>query len=106
MRLYEKARSLLGQKRSPVQASDAYLPAATVSWMRQGDRTVLLDAERGEYYGLDEVGGEIWELLRTGTPLSGIVTALEARYQVDRAELEADVIAIVTDLRDSSLIRR
>ena len=37
-----------------------------VVWARQADATVLLDAERGLYYTLNEVAGRTWELLAGG----------------------------------------
>lgn len=72
--------------------------AAHVSAAREGERTVLLNPEAGEYLGLDEVATRVWELLDGATPVHAIVAALEAEYDAPRDRLEADVAALVGKL--------
>ncbi|HLQ23970.1 MAG TPA: PqqD family protein, partial [Gemmatimonadales bacterium] len=49
--------------------SERFRPLAHVVWARHADATVLLDAERGQYYTLNEVAGRVWELVAAGEPV-------------------------------------
>ncbi|WP_423141461.1 PqqD family protein [Parablastomonas sp. CN1-191] len=56
--------------------------------------TVLLDMASGSYFGLDEIGGEVWQAVEEGQTLGQACDRLAARYDVERARLEADVLAL------------
>jgi hypothetical protein len=81
-----------------------FRPGAQVGATGQGGQTVLLDYAGGQYYGLDEVGTRIWELVRDGQTLGGIVATLEAEYDVDRDVLEADTAALLAELAGRGLV--
>jgi hypothetical protein len=75
-------------------------------WTTHTDATVLLDADRGLYYTLNEVAGRAWELLAAGEPVVEILRCLEDEYEVSREGLEADVAALLKRLLDAALIER
>ena len=68
--------------------------------------TVLLDLGSESYFGLDEVGTRVWALLQEGMETGAIVERLLADYEVGRAQLEADVAALLDQLEASGLITR
>ncbi|MBI4410085.1 MAG: PqqD family protein [Gemmatimonadetes bacterium] len=78
--------------------------AAHVAAAHHGARTILLDARRGRYYGLDEVGGRIWELLEPGASLARVVDTLEQEYDAPRAVLAADTAALLARLWRRGLV--
>ena len=53
--------------------------------------TVLLDLNTDQYFGLNEVGSRIWELVGEGQSLEQLIDTLLAEYDVTRQQLEADV---------------
>lgn len=67
---------------------------------------VLLDLGSQRYFGLDEVGSRIWDLLAEGRALAEVVDALAAEYEVERARLEGDVTELVERLEAAGLARR
>jgi hypothetical protein len=69
-----------------------------------GEELVLLDVERGTYYGLDPVGARIWALIASGTSLGAIVDRLVDEYEVTREELERDVEKLVGELEGRGLV--
>jgi hypothetical protein len=69
------------------------------------DEWILLDLNGGNYYGLDEVGGTVWELLKQGKNPQEISDAMVERYVVSHGTLLADVVAFVNDLVDRGLVR-
>lgn len=77
---------------------------AQVMARQVGDETVILDLVSGLYFGLDEVGSRIWELIGAGQTLGAICDTLEREYDVPGEQLEADVERLVADLRGHGLI--
>ncbi len=69
-----------------------------------GGQQVILNPQSGIYYGLDAVGAFIWRALQTPCRISEIRDALMARYHIDTARAERDLIALLTDMRESGLI--
>jgi len=66
---------------------------------------VILDRRDGVYYGLEDVGARIWNLLQGRTTVAAIRDALQAEYDVEDARCERDVGALVAELADRGLIR-
>jgi len=86
--------------------SDRFRPLPHVVWARQADATVLLDAERGLYYTLNEVAGRTWELLAAGEPLIEVLRCLGEEFEVSEGTLQADVAALLGQLLERRLIER
>ena len=66
---------------------------------------VALDLEKGDCFGMDQIGTRIWSLAATPGPISAIVDQLAQEHDVDRSTCSADVIAFVADLARSGLVR-
>ena len=81
-----------------------YRAARHVVAARQGDRTILLDARRGRYFGVDDVGATIWRRLAEGATLPQLVAELEAEYAAPRETLERDAAAFVARLERAHLV--
>jgi len=65
---------------------------------------VILDLEGGAYYGLDALGGRVWKLLVAGMSAEEAAEQLQADYDVDRAVLLNDVLALVNELLNRGLV--
>lgn len=70
--------------------------------------TVLLNLASGTYFGLDEIGGKIWQWLETEdcTTLDEVCDQLVEEYHIEREVAERDVVALATDLEEQGLISR
>ncbi len=66
---------------------------------------VALDVERGQCYGLNGVASEIWRMLAQPISVAEICDTLRTDYEVDGATCEAQVQALLADLREEGLIR-
>lgn len=62
------------------------------------DETVMMDTESGHYYGLDDIGSEIWRRLETPSTFGALVDSLAADYDADRAAIAADVRALLSQM--------
>jgi hypothetical protein len=81
-------------------------PAGHVVCVRHGDRTVLLDHRRNQYYGLDEVGTRVWSLLAEGVHPSVIVQSLAEEFDAPRTRIESDTAALLAELAGLGLVSR
>jgi hypothetical protein len=66
---------------------------------------VLLDLASGTYFGLDEVGTRIWQLLGEHGAAEPVVAALLDEYDVDEARVRADLDRLVRELQEKGLVR-
>ena len=66
--------------------------------------TVLLDLKSESYFGLDEVGTRIWQLLNEGSDLRSVFDTLLNEYEVDEKQLEKDLDELLNKLIDEELI--
>ena len=66
--------------------------------------TVLLDLEGESYFGLNEVGTRIWQLLQSEHSVAGMVDSLSVEYDVSREQLESDVSDLLDKLTEAGLV--
>jgi coenzyme PQQ synthesis protein D (PqqD) len=65
---------------------------------------VLLDLERGIYYGLNGTGTRVWELLRDGSDFSTVRERLLDEFAADAEEIEGDLERLLGDLLERRII--
>jgi hypothetical protein len=73
---------------------------------KTGEEMVLLNLDNEQYYGLDEVGTRLWELLDGGSTFGDLVDTMLAEFEVDRPTLVADLSSILGDLEENGLVSR
>jgi len=66
--------------------------------------TVLLDLESENYFGLDEVGTRIWQLIKETNNLSLIFDTLMGEYEVTEERLQQDLTVLLTEIEGLGLI--
>ena len=83
------------------------VPDPAVLFRPVSEGAVLLHVEDEVYFGLNEVGCRIWELLPPeSSDLSDLVRALAAVYpEVSETTLRDDVAELFVKLQDAGLVR-
>lgn len=66
--------------------------------------SVLLDLETEQYFGLDDVGTRIWQVLGESLSIRAALDVLLDEYEVDEMTLTRDVLALVAELADKGLV--
>ena len=84
-------------KRVPVKNPD-------VVWRDLEGEGVLLNPVDGKYFGLNPVGLSVWNKMEGGRTLDEIVALLLEEYEVERPELERDVVELTGRLAAGGLI--
>jgi len=66
--------------------------------------TVMMSIENGEYYGLDDIGSRIWELIARPIKVSDLIDTLLERFDVDRETCEIDVLKFLNELNEDRIL--
>lgn len=70
-----------------------------------GGELVLLDLASGLYFGLDPVGGRVWQTLsETSATLGELVDVIEAEFDAPRDVIEQDLVQLLDDLTGRELV--
>jgi Coenzyme PQQ synthesis protein D (PqqD) len=79
-------------------------PSKSVHVREFDGEMVLLDLERGEYFGLDELGGRVWRGLVEGETPEQIAVRLEPEHDVVLDTLVGDLVALADELIRRGLV--
>ena len=66
--------------------------------------TVMLDIERGTYFGVRHVAKDIWDRLEQPTVVEELVEDLRVQYEVDEETCRTDVDQFLMALADHGLL--
>ncbi|PFM61166.1 PqqD family protein [Bacillus cereus] len=66
---------------------------------------VMLNVQKGNYYNLGEIGGEIWELIEKPTIINQLVITLVSNYDIERKDCEEQVLSFLECLFQEGLIQ-
>jgi hypothetical protein len=69
-----------------------------------GGETAILDLKAGMYYGLDDVGARVWDLIQEPRDVGDIRDTLLEEYDVGPERCERDLLALLQRLADEGLI--
>lgn len=65
---------------------------------------VLLNLHNEMYYGLDEVGTRMWQLLTTSDSVQAAMDTMLEEFEVTPETLEQDVAKMIKDMQEQGLI--
>ena len=92
------------EKRQSVALSSVAVVSSELVSANLDAEVVILGFRSGSYYGLDQVGVFVWELLQQPRKVSDIRDAVFEQYDVELAQCERDLLALLVDLADRQLI--
>ncbi|MBI4500159.1 MAG: PqqD family protein [Gemmatimonadetes bacterium] len=89
----------------PIPESATVVAAESLLSSRFDEELVILNLESGIYYGLEQVGARIWDLIKRPVRVGSIRDTLVSEYQVDPGRCERDLQALLKDLAAKGLVR-
>jgi hypothetical protein len=87
-----------------IEAGAVLKRCADTRYRNIGGEGVVVRQTAGEVLVLNEVGVRVLELLEGIMPVSGLLDALNAEYDIDRPTLERDVLAYLQELVAAGVI--
>lgn len=75
-----------------------------VLFQQINNECVLLNMESEQYFGLDDVGARIWEILSENGDTENALATLQAEYDADEQTLRQDLSKLLSELESEKLI--
>lgn len=66
--------------------------------------TVMMSIEQGEYYGIDAIGAQIWNMLEEEKSIEDICASLCEKYDVEASVCQRDVIRFLENMHEQKII--
>lgn len=66
--------------------------------------TVIMSVEKGSYYGMNSVGGDIWSALESPLTVSALCESLAQIYDADISTISEDVLPYLEKLLGEGLL--
>ena len=88
------------------QPADRFNISDEVLSQEVNGETVLLDLDGESYFGLNEVGTRIWQLISAESTVTEVLNTLSDEYDASREQLENDVGELLAKLADAGLVKR
>lgn len=79
-------------------------PSENVLFQEISGEYVLLNMESEKYFGLDEVGARVWQILSEDENPAKVLQQLEAEYDVDPQTLRNDVAKLIEEMKAEDLV--
>ena len=66
---------------------------------------VMMSIEQGRYFGLDDIGSDIWKRIEAPCSFAALIDRLMVDYEADRATIAADVQALLGRMAAQDVVR-
>lgn len=83
----------------------ALADGVSVQHLGEEEGAVVLRFDSGQLYTCNDTTAEVLRLLAPGTSFGALIAALLALFEVEDADLRADVAGILADLSREGLVR-
>ena len=79
------------------------IPETSIN-QKVGDELVILNLESGHYFGLDEVGARMVELIGEHGEVDKVVACMVEEYDASQSQIKADLEDLLKELTKNNLI--
>ena len=66
---------------------------------------VMMSIEQGQYFGLDDIGSDIWKRIEPPCSFAALIDGLAVGYDADRATILADVHSLLLRMAEQDVVR-
>jgi Coenzyme PQQ synthesis protein D (PqqD) len=70
-----------------------------------GGEIVMMSIERGSYFGLDDIGSDIWNRIEPPCSFAALIDGLAAEYDADRATIATDVRLLLDRMAAQNVVK-
>jgi hypothetical protein len=65
---------------------------------------VMMSIDNSEYYGLDDIGSRIWELMENPILVDDLIGILLSEFEVEKNECISDTLDFLNNMTDKNLV--
>jgi Coenzyme PQQ synthesis protein D (PqqD) len=66
---------------------------------------VMMSIEQGHYFGLDQIGSDIWKRIEPPCSFAALIDGLAADYEADRTTIVTDVQNLLGHMVERDIVR-
>jgi hypothetical protein len=66
---------------------------------------VMMSIQQGQYFGLDDIGSDIWKRIEPPCSFAALIDGLAVDYDADRATILADVHSLLLRMAEQDVVR-
>jgi hypothetical protein len=94
----------LSQKNQPITMDTNVVASQELVAANLDGEVVILGFQSGSYFGLDQVGAFVWELIQTPRKVTELRDRILDEYDAEPVQCEQDLIHLLEDLLEKQLI--
>jgi hypothetical protein len=68
------------------------------------NEVIIIEFDSGNYYSLDKVGADVWNLIERGKPFGQIVEAISNLYRGSTEKVQNALSQLITELENENLV--
>ena len=87
-----------------ISINSVILKNPTIISSKMDDEVVMMNIEKGNYYGLNPVAAEIWEMLTAPMTVQAICDWLMEEFDVEQDQCYNEVLVYIGKLENEGLI--
>lgn len=91
-------------KREKITLSSVVQRNTDMLFSKMDEEVVMLSIQNSEYYGLNEIGSHIWEMIEKPVQVETLMLQLMEEYEVERRQAESDILALLNDLYNKKIV--
>lgn len=91
-------------KREKITLSSVVQRNTDMLFSKMDEEVVMLSIQNSEYYGLNEIGSHIWEMIEKPVQVETLMLQLIEEYEVERRQAESDILALLNDLYNKKIV--
>jgi hypothetical protein len=70
-----------------------------------GEETAIVQFETGQFYGMNEIGAAIFDLIKDGKNPDEIIGALVTSFEIDESQAKIDTTTFINDLIKENILQ-
>jgi hypothetical protein len=92
------------RKDMPIRLSTIVRQSKDQIFCNLNEEFAILSLKSTLYYGLDEIGGCIWQALSEPRSAAEICRTVRERFEVDEGQYQIEILEFLTELQEAGLI--
>ncbi len=78
---------------------------AEITYTEMDDEIVMVNIDRGEYYGLDNIATDIWGMLEEEMRVMDLCEALSKKYSIDTGQCLEDTLPFLKEMAENEVVK-
>lgn len=92
------------EKKKNIQLNSVIVQKKELDTANMDGEIVMMNMDKGKYYGLNSIGSRIWELIEESIVVTELISQLTKEFNVDANVCKDNVLLFLNRLYDEEII--